>query len=93
MKKQVKTDTIWYQSDNIECPFLSVSDSFVYEMIVYVSHQYGFSQYDNKETKTKDFKGFTSRREMIKGKTKYIQYIDLVGAPISFLEENGYYKV
>ena len=91
-KAKVEKPKYVYYGHRTQKP-LFVSDKFVYEMLVYYTEPRLFSLYEEKETKTAEFKGYGSTKVLDKNKKKFVQYIELVGAPISFLEEHNYYKL
>lgn len=90
-KKKEVVDLIYYGKKNYKNLF--ISEFFVYDMFVYELTKNVISLVDNKETNQKEFKGFGQDEVVTKDKKRYLKSIELIGAPISFLEENKFYKL
>lgn len=87
MAKKVKEQLEYYIKKGVT---LSKSSKFIYEMMVYELNPNGASLYDSKETSVKEFKGFGTVERIDKSNKKFIKYVDLIGAPIEFIEENKF---
>lgn len=85
-----KSALIYYKHNKLGTLF--VSDKYVYEMLVYSLEERQVSLYDSKENISKEFKGFSVSKIVIKKDKKFMQCIDLLGAPLSFIEDNKFIK-
>lgn len=71
---------------------LFLSKSYVYELSTYECSERYMAIYDTKIKKTDKFAKMNIVRKIINNKKTYIQYIDLIGAPIEFLTDYNYKK-
>lgn len=69
---------------------LFVADKFVYEMTVYELDKNTIGLFDSKQTEVSEFKGYTTCQVVEKNKKRFQQIIELIGAPIDFLETNRF---
>ena len=90
-KKKEKVEYVYYGHKTQSSLF--IAEKFVYEMMVYHSEPRMMALFDEKETQSNEFKGYGTTRVLDKNGKRFIQYIELVGAPLSFLEENKYFKL
>lgn len=90
-KKKEIAEVIWYKT---KTNLLYLADSFMYESIVYEVHsKSSLSMCEITEKESKEFKIWNTTKNIEKGKRKFIQFIQLVGAPLNFLEEHKFVKM
>lgn len=85
MAKKEKIEQKLYIRDKI---VIEESKNFVYEMLVYEYTKNGIMLIDSKDTEQKEFKGYGSSNIIVRGNLRFLQVIELCGAPLEFIKEN-----
>ena len=69
-----------------------IADSFIYEMTVYSVKYNSYCLVDTKQKKEKEYKGRNFTKKITKNNKDFLQYIELVGAPLEFLKNKLWTK-